>query len=221
MRLLTLLVMAVGLSVVTDPSKKDDFGEIKVKDETLRQELLQRMQDDQDARKLIGALLTKHKGVDPDEIKKMDLPVVKRMNEIDHKNTDRIKQIVKQFGWPGKSLVGTDGANAAWILVQHADHDRPFQKRCLDLIEEAVKKGEATGEQFAYLTDRVRLGEKKKQLYGTQLRLVEGKAKPYPIEDEADVDKRRKEVGLSKLADYLKFSQWFLERSATGGDEAK
>ena len=99
-------------------------------------------------------------------------------------------------------------------LVQHADHDRPFQKQCLEMLKEAVKKGEATGEQFDYLTDRVRLGEKKKQLYGTQIELVEGKFRPFPIEDETDVDKRRQEVGLSSLANYLKFAQWALEQSA-------
>src|SRR5262249_26015067 len=118
-----------------------------------------------------------------------------------------MKEIVKQFGWPGKSLVGKNGANAAWILVQHADHDRAFQKQCLEFLQEAVKKGEATGEQLAYLTDRVRLGEKKKQVYGTQFRVVDGKIQPYPIQDQAEVDKRRKEVVLPPLADYLKVSQ--------------
>jgi hypothetical protein len=125
-----------------------------------------------------------------------------------------MKQIVKQFGWPGKSLVGADGAQAAWILVQHADHDRPFQTQCLELLKGAVKKGEATGDQLAYLTDRVRVGEKKKQVYGTQLHWVKGKLQPQPIEDEANVDKRRKEVGLSSLADYLKFTQQVLEQAA-------
>jgi hypothetical protein len=91
--------------------------------------------------------------------------------------------------------------------VQHADHDRPFQKQCLSLLTDAVKKGEATGEQLAYLTDRVRVSEKKKQLYGTQLRFVDGDYQPLPIEDEGNVDKRRKELGLSPLADYLKFSE--------------
>src|SRR4051794_26575249 len=94
------------------------------KDEKLRQELLQRMQRDQDARKEFLRVLREFKDVDP------DLPAVKRMREIDRDNTDRMKEIVKK-GWPGKSLVGRDGAQAAWILVQHADHDRSFQKECL------------------------------------------------------------------------------------------
>src|SRR5262249_61914415 len=102
---------------------------------------------------------------------------------------------------PGKGLGGPAGPNAAWLLVQHADRDLSFQKRCLGLLKTAAQKGEATGEQLAYLTDRVRVGEKKPQVYGTQLRWVDGKLRPQPIEDEANVDKRRKAVGLSPLAD--------------------
>jgi hypothetical protein len=220
MGLWTLILIAVGIGQPADPPTKDsppsaaNSDQPKVTDEKLREELLRRMNADQVARKPMMALMQRYEGVDPEKIKKKDdLPEVKRMKEIDHENTDRMKEIVKRFGWPGKSLVGKDGANAAWILVQHADHDRAFQKQCLEFLQEAVKKGEATGEHLAYLTDRVRLGEKKKQVYGTQVQLVDGKVQPYPIEDETEVDKRRKEVGLPPLADYLKFSQWALEQS--------
>ncbi len=42
-------------------------------------------------------------------------------------NTQAMKQIVAQHGWPGEKLVGAMGAQAAWLLVQHVDHDREFQ----------------------------------------------------------------------------------------------
>ena len=41
-------------------------------------------------------------------------------------------------------------------------------------------------------------------VYGTQFTLVNGKCKPRPLEDEANVDPRRKDVGLPPLAEYLK-----------------
>lgn len=212
----TLLLIATFLGVAADSAKEtppSTTNQSKVKDEKLRQELLRRMQADQEARKPVIALI-QNEGGDPDEVKQSDGPTVKHMREIDHQNTTRMKEIVKQYGWPGKSLVGKDGAHAAWILVQHAAHDRPFQKQCLELLKAAVKNGEATGEELAYLTDRVLVSEKKKQVYGTQLLLVEGKFQPHPIENAADVDKRRKEVGLSSLANYLKFSQWVLDQAA-------
>jgi hypothetical protein len=55
------------------------------------------------------------------------------------------------------------------------------------------------------LTDRVLVGEGKKQLYGTQLSTKDGKLTPQPIEDETNVDVRRKEAGLQPLAEYIKF----------------
>jgi hypothetical protein len=48
------------------------------------------------------------------------------------------------------------------------------------------------------------VADKHKQVYGTQFHEVGGKMEPYPIEDEANVDKRRKEVGLPPLAEYRK-----------------
>ena len=127
-----------------------------------------------------------------------------------------MKQVVKRHGWPGKTLVGTDGANAAWLLVQHADLDREFQKECLKLIEAAFKRKEVSGQQLAYLTDRVRVGEKKRQIYGTQFELRDGRYVPQPIEDEANVDRRRKQMGLQCLAEYTKTLNQFYVPNAGG-----
>jgi hypothetical protein len=65
------------------------------------------------------------------------------------------------------------------------------------------------------LTDRVLLAEGKKQVYGTQFTLVNGKCKPRPLEDEANVDQRRKEVGLRPLAEYFKEAERFYTRGGS------
>ena len=162
------------------------------RDDALRSEILKMVQEDQDARKEI------FKTPSP------DAAALRRLADIDRKNTARMKEIIENKGWPGKSLVGGDGAHAAWLLVQHADRDRAFQKRCLTLLERAVKAREASGVDLAYLTDRVLVAEKKQQIYGTQFRLMDGKMEPYSIADEKNVDRRRKEVGLPSLAEYRK-----------------
>lgn len=114
-----------------------------------------------------------------------------------------MQAIVAAHGWPGRSLVGADGATAAWLLVQHADADRTLQGRCLALLEAAVAAGEAEPSELAYLTDRVRCGAGLPQLYGTQMREHEGRYAPQPIEDGANVDARRAAVGLGPLAEYV------------------
>jgi len=184
--------------------------------EDLRQELLRRSKEDQEARKRFLELMGRRGQRDPAEAKTQQDPDAKKLQEVDRANTARMKEVVAKFGWPGKSLVGRDGAHAAWLLIQHADLDRPFQKRCLDLLREAFKRGEATGEQFAYLTDRVLIGENKKQLYGSQFQQRDGKWVPNPIEDEANVDKRRKEVGLPPLAEYEKLIRKMYETIGPG-----
>jgi hypothetical protein len=198
--------LVLGLSVLASVSageKKSDSIKHK-RDGALRKELLGMVEADQAARK------------EAIKAPSGDSPALRKMIDIDRKNTARMKEIINQRGWPGKSLVGEDGAHAAWLLIQHADKDRDFQKHCLKLLKQAVKAGEASGTDLAYLTDRVLVAEKKNQLYGTQFRQVDGKMEPYPFEDETNVDRRRKEVGLPSLAEYRKMLEEAYKAKAPG-----
>jgi len=125
-------------------------------------------------------------------------------DRIDHHNTQAMKKIVARYGWPGEKLVGQMGAQAAWLLVQHADHDREFQKQCHRLLEAAVESKDAEPTHLAYLTDRICVGDGLPQIYGTQLE--------YPIHDPEHVDERRVAVGLPALADYLASSREMMEQ---------
>jgi hypothetical protein len=75
-------------------------------------------------------------------------------------------------------------------------------------MREAVKKGNALAGNLALMEDRSALEHGKKQIYGSQIGrdMKTGKYYIDPIEDEANVDKRRTAVGLGPLADYA--SQW-------------
>lgn len=173
--------------------------------ERLRAELQRRVTEDQDARKKMIEWMAKHNTTDAEAAKKSaDEPLVKKVWEIDKRNTEWLKNIVHEHGWPRRSLIGSDGAHNAWLLVQHADHDRAFQKKCLDLMRDLAPLGEVSPSDVAYLTDRVLVADGKKQRYGTQFHTVNGKLEPKPIEDEANVDKRRKSAGLPSMAEYRK-----------------
>ena len=171
-----------------------DANKPAVKEPALREELLKRVDQDQ----AIRNELISH------GVKSPDKTILARMQAIDAANTERMKAIVKRYGWPGPELVGGDGSEAAFLLVQHAD--LAFQKEMLPLVEKAYRSGGLSGQDYALLLDRVRVGEGKPQVYGTQAKRFEewNGQEPalQPIEDEANVDKRRAEVGLPPLAEY-------------------
>lgn len=54
------------------------------------------------------------------------------------------------------------------------------------------------------MTDRLLVADKKPQRFGTQL---DGNFKPLPIEDAANVDQRRADLGLSSMAEYVKMAR--------------
>jgi hypothetical protein len=122
---------------------------------------------------------------------------------VDGRHLRRMKEIVDQHGWPGKSLVGEDGSHAAWLLVQHATQDPGFMDHCRGLMERAVKHGEASPKDYAFLVDRVRLQRGKMQLYGTQfIQDSQGRLILQPLKDPEEVDERRSKMGMEPLAEY-------------------
>lgn len=122
---------------------------------------------------------------------------------IDAKHVARLQQIIDQLGgWPGKSLVGMDGSNAAWLIAQHGG--REFLHKVLPLMKTAAASGELPPASYALSEDRVRIQDGQKQLYGSQFNTRDGKCEPLPIEDPEHVDERRKSVGLDSLSDYTK-----------------
>ena len=73
-------------------------------------------------------------------------------------------------------------------------------------MREAVKNKNANSSSLALLEDRVALREGRKQMYGSQIGYDDKTNKSYvlPLEDPDNVDKRRAEVGLGLLSDYVK-----------------
>ena len=167
----------------------------QVNDPALRRELLEMARADEQVRDALLSTLS------PDQ--PMDSLAVAQANIFDAANLKRLKQIIKEHGWPGKSLVGEDGSSAAFLLVQNAADDTVFQREVLNLLKRAFRQGEVSGQDLAVMTDRVRLKEGLKQLYGTQAHPVAGSLVVDPIEDEEQVDNRRASLGLIPLGEYL------------------
>lgn len=130
------------------------------------------------------------------------------IRETDSLNLLFIKKVIAQQGFPGISQVGTPASDAAFLLVQHADNDIAFQKTVLKQMEKLLVTGGVTPSNYAYLYDRIMVKEQGKQYYGTQFRNM-SKGELFPIDDKENVDVRRKKLGLSTLAEYLKSTGTF------------
>lgn len=163
-------------------------------DESLRAELLARRDEDQRIRTQAA------EAAGPDGILPGD--VGREWTRIDESNTRWLADLTRQQGWPGRSQVGGDGAQAAWLLAQHADQDPAQQRTFLGLLREAVAAGEASARNLAYLEDRVRVHAGQPQLYGTQFTQDERGLRPEPIEDPEHLDERRAAAGLRPFAEY-------------------
>jgi len=161
------------------------------RDEALRAALVSRGRQDQAVREVF--LAGHHQ----------DTTDLRQMADVDADNTSFLKKIIGERGWPGRSLVGTDAENAAFLIVQHSP-DTAFQAKVLPLLEKAYAAGEAEGQQVALLTDRVAVQRGQPQRYGTQASIVNGRFKLNPIADSANVDKRRAELKMPPVAAYMR-----------------
>lgn len=156
--------------------------------------------EDQSYRMQLDGVESKY-GRDSKEVKEL----WKTIQEKDSINLIKVLAILDKYGWLGPQEVGPQGNQTLFLVIQHSE--LPVQQKYLPMMRDAVKKGKAQPSALALLEDRVALGEGKKQIYGSQIGMDKnGKAYVSPLEDPDNVDKRRAEVGLGPLADYV--SHW-------------
>ncbi len=68
---------------------------------------------------------------------------------------------------------------------------------------QAAPEGDVAQRDVAYLSDRVRDGDGKRQRYGTQLKEIDGKLVLKEVEDPTKLNRRREELGMMPIEVYL------------------
>ncbi len=145
----------------------------------------------------------------------------KEQDKVDAENTAYLVSLVKEVGWIDAKRFGPSAATAAWLLAVHSG-DLPFMLAALPEIEKDVKsKVLPNGENYANLFDRVRILRGERQRYGTQIGQDDrGEFVVLPLENRAQVDVLRKEIGLPPLARSLeKHKQWTGGKAVSIQDE--
>jgi VWFA-related protein len=138
--------------------------------------------------------------VDKDKLKESDQ---KKLKKLYTENSDKLCQILKTRGWPTDTVVDREGVFAAFYILKNAGTFE-LQRDLLPVIVAVVKKDPSQKPEFAALLDRLRVSAGMKQLFGTQAVTMNGFLVLYPIEDEAKINVRRAEYGLSEIDAYTR-----------------
>ena len=143
-----------------------------------------------------------------------------RMAEVHQQNATKLDHIVEEFGWPGISLVGDDGAEAAWLILMHAIGSPSILRKCLPILKKAAEIGEVPAAEVACLEDRICVFEGRPQRYGTQFDWDgNGTLSPHPLQDPERVDHYRESVGLGTLSE--KTQEIRLRAAAEGHEQPR
>ena len=155
------------------------------------------LQTDQEQRGQMRAISDKYGWKSP----KMD-SLWRLQNYSDSVNTLRIEEIIAEYGYPGKSLVGEAQASTAFLVIQHAD--LAIQEKYLPIITKAANDGEVRWSSVALLVDRVNMRKGEKQIYGSQINSDPETGKYFfaPIANPHKIDSVRATVGLGPIQSY-------------------
>jgi hypothetical protein len=151
--------------------------------------------------------------------------MLSKIPENDSSNMERVKEIIDEYGYPGKSLVGTPTNEAAFYVIQHSNRIETY----LPIVEKAARKKELPYTLYATMLDRSLVNKGREQLYGTQTKgfnipdSASGKKKwktiVWPIRDRKNVNRRRKLAGFDQTVEEnakrlgLEYKEYSLEET--------
>ncbi len=126
------------------------------------------------------------------------------MQKLHNRNAEILNELLDEIGYPTIDKVGKEASEAAWLVIQHSIGSPHFMKKCVKLLENAVRENGADPKNLAYLKDRIDVLEGGQQLYGTQFDWDEdGELSPNRYDDLAKVNSRRKSIGLNTLEEQI------------------
>lgn len=130
-----------------------------------------------------------------------------KQNERYHRNHDlnekKIHKILDTQGWPDINIVGEQGHLTICNVLQHSGIE--VRKKYIPMMKMAVKEKGLAPRLLARSEDRLATDRGELQIYGGQVKYYpETKSfNVWPIFDPKNVDKRRAEIGLASMSEFL------------------
>ena len=139
-------------------------------------------------------------------------------------NEKKVRDILDNSGWPDKELIGEQGNRTICNVIQHAEND--IRIKYLPMMKKAVLDKKLNPQLLVRAEDRIATETGGLQIYGGQMKFYP-KTKTFnvwPVLDPKNIDKRRAEVGLGPIQEYLKNRfdfEWNLEEQIKRTEEFK
>lgn len=144
---------------IANSTDSENFEDIAADPKSLKRFLFQlrkRIGKDQKTRIAIIRYRQRTKTIDPEKLKSL----FKKASDIDGDNLKWAKSHVQQYGWPTISTIGSRQADEFFTIVQHADRDSNFQKKCLKLMSK-LPEAEWSKSNYGKLAYRIKVLEGK------------------------------------------------------------
>ncbi|PHR17922.1 MAG: hypothetical protein COA38_20240, partial [Fluviicola sp.] len=127
-------------------------------------------------------------------------------SKIDHENLEIIISYIEKCGFPTLEVVTKEEMLTIWLVLQHAPPTS--QKKYISNFEEAAKRNDINWSSVALMKDRALMYEGKPQIFGSQITedRENGGWMIYDLQNPETVDKRRAEIGMEPLSEYV--SKW-------------
>ena len=137
-------------------------------------------------------------------------------------NIKKIKKILDKYDWPELTQMGEQGNRTICNVLQHAD--QKTREHYIPLMKQAVLDKKLEPRFLVRAEDRIATDKGELQIYGGQMKYYpETKSfNVWPVYDPVNIDKRRAEIGLDPIAEFLKNRfdfEWNLEEQIKRTEE--
>ncbi|WP_420574736.1 DUF6624 domain-containing protein [Kordia sp.] len=129
-------------------------------------------------------------------------------------NEQKVTKMLDTYGWPAPENSGPRGNWTICNVIQHSDN--AIRVKYLPMMKKAVQDEKLEVRFLVRAVDRIATEKGELQMYGGQMKYYpETKSfNVWPVYDPANIDKRRAEIGLMPIAEFLKIRfdfEWNLE----------
>ena len=216
MRLIFIFILIITISC-TNKNKSNTHSTSIHKTENLIAVLDTIWQTEQTPIRLRDSLMRIY-GAESKEYKKQQL--IYEKNHII--NEKKVRTILDNYGWPTKEMIGEQGNWTICNVIQHADNE--VRIKYLPMMRKAVKEKKLEPRFLVRAEDRIATERGDLQIYGGQMKFYPDTKSfnVWPVLDPKNIDKRRAEIGLEPIAEFLKNRfdfEWNLEEQIKRTEE--